>query len=216
MRLEVVCSNILVAVALATGGNIPSWAAQAPTQVITVDAADIRGTIKRVNDVDNGPLSQRGIVDLSGFYKELGIRRVRLHDVPWTYDNVLDINYIFPDWNADPDRPESYDFTQSDFYIRSITSLGISIIYRLGYSAEYKTAVRHNTPPPSYEKWADICAHIVMHYNYGWANGPHANIRYWEVGNEPDGDSLVFWASTPEGDYIVDSECLQRDHGGAR
>jgi hypothetical protein len=43
----------------------------------------------------------RVVEDLSRYYKELGIRNVRLHDVAWTYDNVLDINYIFPDWDAD-------------------------------------------------------------------------------------------------------------------
>ena len=172
-----------------------------PTQLISIDAAAQQGRIKRVNDVDNGPLCQRGIVDLSRYYKELGIRNVRLHDVPWTYDNVLDINYVFPDWNADPDRPENYDFTQSDYYLHTISALGINIIFRLGYSAEYKTAVHHNVPPASYDKWADIAAHIVRHYNDGWANGQTANIKYWEIWNEPDGHSLVFWAGPPEGLY---------------
>jgi xylan 1,4-beta-xylosidase len=172
-----------------------------PTQLISIDAAAQRGRIKRVNDVDNGPLCQRGIVDLSRYYKELGIRNVRLHDVPWTYDNVLDINYVFPNWNADPDRPENYDFTQSDYYLHTISALGINIIFRLGYSAEYKTAVHHNAPPSSYDKWADIAAHIVRHYNNGWANGQAANIKYWEIWNEPDGHGLVFWAGPPEGLY---------------
>jgi xylan 1,4-beta-xylosidase len=179
----------------------PLHAANATTQIISVDASRAMGKIKRVNDVDNGPLCERGIVDLSPYYKELGIRNVRLHDVPWTYDNVLDINYVFPDWSADPDRPESYDFTQSDYYLKSLTDLGINIIYRLGYSAEYKTAVRHDQPPPSFDKWADIAAHIVRHYNDGWANGPKANIKYWEIWNEPDGRSLVFWAGSPESFY---------------
>jgi xylan 1,4-beta-xylosidase len=170
-------------------------------QVISVDASRSAGTIKRMNDVENGPLCQRGIVDLSRYYKELGIRNVRLHDVPWTYDNVLDINYVFPDWNADPSRPESYDFQQSDFYIKTITDLDINIIFRLGYSAEYKTSERHNVPPDSFDKLADVAAHIVAHYNQGWANGPKANIRYWEIWNEPDGDGLVFWKGTPESFY---------------
>jgi xylan 1,4-beta-xylosidase len=178
----------------------PIHAAEA-TQIISVDASNVTGKIKRVNDVDNGPLCTRGIVDLSSYYKELGIRNVRLHDVAWTYDNVLDINYVFPDWSADPDRPESYDFAQSDYYLKTITDLGINIIFRLGYSAEYKTAVRHNQPPPSFDKWADIAAHIVRHYNDGWANGPKANIKYWEIWNEPDGHPLVFWAGSPESFY---------------
>jgi xylan 1,4-beta-xylosidase len=177
------------------------YSLNAAEAILSVDAFQVTGKIKRVNDVDNGPLCTRGIVDLSPYYKELGIRNVRLHDVPWTYDNVLDINYVFPDWNADPDRPESYDFTQSDYYLKTITDLGINIIFRLGYSAEYKTAVRHNQLPPSFDKWADIAAHIVRHYNQGWANGPKANIKYWEIWNEPDGRPLVFWAGSPESFY---------------
>jgi xylan 1,4-beta-xylosidase len=189
----------VAALLMLTPAFSPLYAAEA--QIITVDASQVIGKIKRVNDVDNGPLCERGIVDLSPYYKELGIRNVRLHDVPWTYDNVLDINYVFPDWNADPDRPESYDFTQSDYYLKTLTDLGINIIYRLGYSAEYKTAVRHNQPPPSFDRWADIAAHIVRHYNDGWANGQKANIKYWEIWNEPDGHPLVFWAGSPESFY---------------
>lgn len=168
---------------------------------ISVDASKITGTMKRVNDIDNGPLVQRGIIDLTRFYKELGIRNVRLHDVPWVYDNVLDINYVFPNWDADPQDPKSYDFKQSDFYIKTITDLGINIVYRLGYSAEYKTSVRHSDPPSSFEKWASVCQHIVRHYNQGWANGPRANIRFWEIGNEPDGMNLVFW-SGPQQEFF--------------
>ncbi|MGA2113877.1 MAG: hypothetical protein ABSH56_03900 [Bryobacteraceae bacterium] len=172
-----------------------------PDTHISVDASRVIGRIKALNDVDNGPLCQRGIVDLSRYYKELGVRNVRLHDVAWTYDNVIDINYVFPKWEADSDRPENYDFTQTDYYLNTISSLGINIIFRLGYSAEYKTSIRHNKPPDSYEKWADVCAHIVRHYNHGWANGRRLGIRYWEVWNEPDGQSLSFWASTPDEFY---------------
>jgi xylan 1,4-beta-xylosidase len=191
----------LAALLIVTPTLCPLYASEAAIQTLSVDASQVTGKIKRVNDVDNGPLCQRGIVDLSPYYKELGIRNVRLHDVPWTYDNVLDINYVFPDWNADPERPESYDFTQSDYYLKTITDLGINIIFRLGYSAEYKTAVRHNTPPPSFEKWAEIAAHIVRHYNDGWDNGQRADIKYWEIWNEPDGHGLVFWAASPESLY---------------
>lgn len=45
-------------------------------------------------------------------------------------------------------------------------------------------------------KFADICKHILMHYNQGWANGFHYNIKKWEIWNEP---SLRdhFWSGTP-------------------
>lgn len=183
---------LLVVTLLLVTGRIHAF--QASSETLTIDASHAIGTIKRVNDVDNGPLCEHGLVDLSRNYKELGIRNVRLHDAPLTYDNVLDINYVFPDWNANPDRPESYRFTQSDFYLKSITDLDINIIFRLGYSAEGKTQVRHNTPPPDFSKWADVAAHIVRHYNKGWDNGPHANIKYWEIWNEPDGHE--FWSGS--------------------
>lgn len=184
--------SFLFAAANASGSD-------APAQAITIDAGHVVGAIKRVNDVDNGPLNLRGVIDLSRYYKELGIRNVRLHDVPWSFDDVLDINYVFPRWDADPDDPASYNFVLSDFYIKSVTDLGINIIFRLGYSAEAKTAARHIAPPASYAKYADICAQIVKHYNQGWAHGPRANIRYWEIGNEPDGKD--FWSGTPEEYY---------------
>jgi xylan 1,4-beta-xylosidase len=173
--------------------------AEAGVQSLTVDAARSIGRIKAMQDLDNGPLCQRGIVDLSRYYKELGVRYVRLHDVPWTYDNAFDINYVFPNWKADPDKPENYDFTQTDFYLKTITSLDIKVIYRLGYSAEYKTAVHHNAPPDSYSKFAKLCTQIIRHHNEGWANGQKAEIQYWEIWNEPDGKT--FWAGSPEQFY---------------
>ncbi len=173
--------------------------ANSQARVITVDASHRLGHIKPMQDLDNGPLCQRGVVDLSRYYKELGVRYVRLHDVPWTYDNAFDINYVFPHWNADPDREGNYDFTQTDYYLNTITSLNIKVIYRLGYSAEYKTAVHHNAPPASYSKWAKICTQIIRHHNEGWANGQKAGIQYWEIWNEPDGHS--FWSGTPKQFY---------------
>ena len=38
-----------------------------------------------------------------------------------------------------------------------------------------------------------------MHYNQGWANGFHDNIRYWEFWNEAD--LSIFWTETPEQFY---------------
>ena len=194
-------SRLAICVLLGLAISYASASNAAAQQTIRVDASKVVGTIKRVNDVNNGPLCQRGIIDLSPYYKQLGIRNVRLHDVPWSYDNVLDINYVFPNWKADPEQPENYDFTQSDFYLKTIQDLGINMIYRLGYSAEYKTALRHSAPPDSFDKWTDIATHIVRHYNDGWAYGPRLGIKYWEIWNEPDGDSLVFWSGNPNDFY---------------
>ena len=184
--------NRAFAVALALSS---AFAQQTPV-TIRVDASKPIGLLKHLNDVDNGPLCEHGIIDLSGYYKQLDVRNVRLHDAPWSYADVLDVDYIFPDWNADPDRPESYRFAASDFYIASLTRLNINLIYRIGYSAQGKSPTPHLFLPGSPEKWADVAAHIVRHYNQGWANGPHANIRSWEIWNEPD--NAEFWSGTPE------------------
>lgn len=164
---------------------------------ISLDASQKVGNIKPFQDgVDDGPLCERGVVDLTKYYRALGIKWVRLHDVPWSYDDAIDINYIFPSWGADPDQPSSYDFVQSDYYMKTITSLGLHSIFRLGYSAEFKTAIHHNTPPESFSKWAVIAAHVVRHYNDGWDHGFHYAIKDWEIWNEPDGHG--FWTGTPE------------------
>ena len=56
------------------------------------------------------------------------------------------------------------------------------------------------TPPADFDKFANVTKHIAMHYNQGWANGFHYNIRYWEFWNQPDG---LFWTSTPEQFYSL-------------
>jgi xylan 1,4-beta-xylosidase len=165
---------------------------------IRIDVSHRLGEIRPVQDVDNGPLCDRGSIDLSRYYKALAVRNVRLHDVPWTYDNAQDINYVFPHWDASADDPKSYDFVQTDYYLNSIAPLNINMIFRLGYSAEYKTPIHHNHPPESYQKFADISAHIVWHYDQAWANGEKLGVKYWEVWNEPDNPG--FWSGTPE-DY---------------
>ena len=68
---------------------------------LEVDFSRPTGTIRHLNDVNGGPLCERGWVDLSPSYKELGIKYVRLNDVAWTFDDALNINYVFPRFEAD-------------------------------------------------------------------------------------------------------------------
>ena len=167
---------------------------------LEVDFSRPTGTIRHLNDVNGGPLCERGWVDLSPSYKELGIKNVRLNDVAWTFDDALNINYVFPRFEADADQPDSYDFFQTDWYLKAIKALDINIIYGLSPTAEYpKLPPRHIDPPQDFEKWAKICVNVIKHYNSGWANGYHYNIKYWEIWNEPDGRS--FWTGTPEQYY---------------
>jgi xylan 1,4-beta-xylosidase len=150
------------------------------------------GTIRHLNDLEGGTLTKRGWIDLSPYFKELGVQHVRLHDVPWDFDNVQDINYVFPNFDADPDEAKNYDFTGTDWFLKPLQTLGVETIYRLGYSMEEPMQPRvHNAPPKDFEKWAHVCLNIVKHYSSGWANGSHRQIKYWEIWNEPGGSVLV-------------------------
>jgi hypothetical protein len=170
---------------------------RAQTGKIDIDFSKVVGTIRPLNGVNDGPIVTRGAFDLSPYYSELGIKHIRLHDVPWTYENAVDINYVFPRFEADVNDPQSYDFSLTDYYLQSIFALGAQVTFRVGYSAEWKYhPVVHNAPPRDFAKWAAICAHIFQHYNQGWANGYHYSIKYWEIWNEPDIPS--FWSGTPE------------------
>ena len=108
---------------------------------------------------------------------------------------------IFPDWNADPAREQSYWFGPSDRMIKAIVGCGARVYFRLGrsYGAD-------PTPPPDFDKFAEVAKHIAMHYNAGWAGGHHYGIQYWEVWNEPNVQKdwvpnkglHLFWSGTRE------------------
>jgi xylan 1,4-beta-xylosidase len=165
---------------------------------LTIDSSRIVGTIKPLQDLGAGPLLWHGAIDLTPYYKELGVRNVRLHDVPLVYDDVQDIDYVFPNDAADSTKADSYNFALTDHYMDSVTSAGFNVIYRLGYSGDTwkPRTLLHDNPPRSLEKWADIASHIVDHYNAGWAGGPRTHIKYWEIWNEPD--AVYSWTGTPE------------------
>ena len=84
--------------------------------------------------------------------------------------------------------PASYDFTLTDVYLQAMVDAGTEPFYRLGSKIEHWVKKYDTLPPPDPMKWARICEHIIRHYNEGWADGFHWNIRYWEIWNEPDLD----------------------------
>ena len=115
---------------------------------------------------------------------------VRLHDTAYPYGagHYVDIQNVFPDFSADPDNPAAYDFTLTDLYIKPLCENGIDIMYRLGTTIEHAPKKYHIFAPSDPEKWAHVCEHIVRHYRAGWADGfYYANMKYWEIWNEPDG-----------------------------
>ena len=40
--------------------------------------------------------------------------------------------------------------------------------------------------PGDHNKFADLCAGMIKHYDKGWANGVRYNVEYYEIWNEPN------------------------------
>ena len=161
---------------------------------VTVDTSVEVGKIKVMHAVNNGPhigkLDQYKSNEHS--YKTARIPYARLHDAAfywnWGGNHTVDIDGVFPDFDADENDPKSYDFTFTDFYLKGIRKAGTEPFYRLGQKIEHGIKKYGILPPKDFAKWARICDHIVRHYNEGWADGYHWNIKYWEIWNEPDLD----------------------------
>ncbi len=126
-------------------------------------------------------------------YKDARIPYSRNHDsgVIGVYGGPYshDISKIFPNFDADVNDPNSYDFACTDDSILTTLSAGTKTFFRLGETIEHQIKKHATLPPKNFQKWAEICEHVILHYNYGWANGFNLDIEYWEIWNEPDLDS---------------------------
>ena len=165
----------------------------------------INGFINHFGGINCGPIPNHNTkdgVDLTDQYIDIGIDHVRTHD----FNGPTDVSSIFPDFSKDPFLESSYDFHKSDIYITGIINAGCRVFYRLGESASTNESLRQH--PDDFDKWSEICKHIVMHYNDGWANGFFYNISYWEVWNEPD--LVGFWNGTSNEYYDLYNKTSQK------
>jgi xylan 1,4-beta-xylosidase len=183
-------------------------AAAAQPHPIVVDAVKVTGQIRSLQGVNLGPWhTQPGFPDLTAQYRDLRIDTIRAHDFfgPTDVDSRPKDRgarlVLFPDWNADPGKEESYRFGPSDRFIQAIIDCGAKVYFRLG-----RSFAADPTPPPDFAKFAEVARHIAMHYNAGWAGGHHYGIQYWEVWNEPNIQKdwvpskglYLFWSGTRE------------------
>ena len=183
---------------------------------ITVSPDSQLGPIKRMNAVNNGPRinnAEQVYTGTTGYFRAANVGYSRNHDAAGSGaygEHVVDISMIFPDFSKNPNKPESYDFTLTDRYVKSIQDAGVEVFYRLGQSIENQPLKKYNIyPPKDNKKWAVIAEHIIRHYNEGWADGFHFGIKYWEIWNEPnlewDNDKWKVdprcWAGSPEQFY---------------
>jgi hypothetical protein len=185
---------------LATTAVAAENAKQTPQSVV-VDFAKPLGTIRALHGVNNGPVNWGCVDDLTKYHADAGFPSTRLHDSHWPSPDVVDIPAIFPIFDADADDPKYYCFAKTDAYLAPIVKNGSQITYRLGTSAEcrlrhYVNGGVYTHPPKDYPKWAQICINIIRHYNEGWDNGFHHNIKYFEIWNEPEAKGT--WAGTEQ------------------
>ena len=172
---------------------------------VKIDFNKIEKPMKPLHGVGQPP--RDGIYDdLFHYLTEAGIPYSRLHDVA---NHMVDIPEVFPNFDADVNDPASYDFVFTDWLLGALMKAKCEPYYRLGITIENHADMKayHTAPPKDFQKWAEICEHIIAHYNHGWANGFHYNITYWEIWNEPDGTVPGFpykaelWSGTPEQFY---------------
>ena len=167
---------------------------------VSVDFNKQSGKIKPMHAVNNGPTKKGNAfgkvqaADVAGdLWRDSGIPYARTHDssfcASYGGEHTIDIQAIFPDFDADVNDPASYDFPVTDAYVKRIHECGTETFYRLGTKIEHQVKKYNIYPPKDFKKWAMICEHIIMHYNEGWADGFHYGIKYWEIWNEPDLDT---------------------------
>ena len=175
---------------------------------LTVDFTKDIGRIKPMNGVGQPPFFNMD-TRYFDFLSDANIPYSRLHDVNGLFGGYVyvDIPNIFRDFDADVNDPASYDFAFTDVLVKGLIEHHCEPVYRLGVTIENHSRVKAYRiyPPKDFQKWAEICEHIVRHYNEGWADGFHFDIKYWEIWNEPDNHYNVcdnnMWLGTPEEYY---------------
>lgn len=173
-------------------------------KIITVDFAKREGKIKPLGGLNAGPLfSACGReLDLTEDYRLMNVPVIRLADVdpPYGKNQLVDVHCIFPDFDADPELPESYNFTETDKYIAAVRAAGAEPVLRLGESPDHYERKLFVKAPKNAEKWASICEHIIAHYNEGFADGYKWKLRYFEIWDLPElecgfvGDETEFFS----------------------
>ena len=165
-------------------------------EVLKFDLSRNDGKFKILNATNGGPWHKRHAKDQfrSNFedYKNARIPYSRNHDSnacgiyggPYAHD----ISAIFPNFDADENDPNSYDFACTDESILATLDAGTKTFFRLGQTIEHQIKKHNTLPPKDFHKWARICEHIIRHYTEGWANGFSHDMPYWEIWNEPDLD----------------------------
>ena len=165
---------------------------------LNIDFGEKLRPIGRQNGTNNGPLMC--FTDRTKEFRDMGVSCVRFHETHSYNTKCIEVPFIFRDFDADENDEKNYFFAETDAVIRTaVEAGGIEIIYRLGMGTEGTEPKIFTAVPKDFAKWARIAEHIVKHYNEGWANGFHYNIRYWEIWNEAN--LRGYWPSDDTDSY---------------
>ena len=163
---------------------------------IKVDLTNKYGKFKMLNATNGGPIYKRHATDQWRTniteYREARIPFSRNHDsnaiAAYGGPYAHDISAIFPNFAADENDADNYDFACTDESILCTLEAGTKTFFRLGQTIEHQIKKHNTLPPKDFEKWARICEHVIRHYTEGWAHGYTLDMPYWEIWNEPDLD----------------------------
>ena len=149
--------------------------------VIRVDFNNILDEMRPVHNIGRMP-EYVADSETNALFTAANMTSCRTHDI-----NCTDIHRIFPDFSKDVNDENSYNFAECDEVIAAIVDTGMEPFFRLGISYSNPVADHdYLVPPADYTKWSQICEHIILHYNEGWADGFGYGIEYWEIWNEPE------------------------------
>ncbi|MGQ9471545.1 MAG: GH39 family glycosyl hydrolase [Candidatus Aminicenantales bacterium] len=152
-----------------------------PVDELTISIGKKEGFIRPLLGVNAGPApsGEKGNADLSEQYQLFGIRAVRTHD----FYGPFDLSQIYPDINAPPENPASYDFSASDQVYQKIIQAGCTVYLRVGDSFNN---VRIPRNPKERNHLSQAAVEVVKHYQEMARQSKALPIKYIEIWNEPD------------------------------
>lgn len=157
---------------------------------LTISISEKIGTIKPLLGVNAGPTpsGEQGNADLTEQYQTYGINAVRTHD----FYGPFDLSQIYPNINAPPENPSSYNFSASDEIFEKIIQTGCMVYLRVGDS--YNN-VRIPGNPQERSNLTRAAVEVVRHYKKmaDTLKRKSTSIMYVEIWNEPDFNH--FWSA---------------------
>ncbi|MBM7505206.1 hypothetical protein ACFPER_13930 [Agromyces aurantiacus] len=158
-------------------------------RVLEVDASDVRAwkSHKGAAGIPGSAPGHPGFPDMTPLWRDAGVRLVRSYDWVSRLDTRDNPASLFPDWDADPADPASYNFAATDAWVEAVHSVGADVLFTFASSIP-----QNKLPAIDLAKYGIVVEHVVRHYAEGWADGPAKPIRMFEFGDQPDLGPLHF------------------------